>query len=291
MQNDGYMNTSAKIGPETIGLGWLDGITAWRTSHAVSMSEHRHPHIELLFCFKGNLVYEIEGHGSVTVSEGTGIVIPANTRHVLKDGIDAPCERLGLHIGNRLDRTRKFGVFTPSDYKTIHSRLKSAAARPFMMDAKLLGSLKELAKLTYGKIDNPAAYGLLRALCCTIIYRTAETLSHPSAAPCPQMMDEAVRFLEENHMRRIGVEDLVRHMGYGRTRLFHLFKQHTGLTPNEYLVRHRVDRAKKLIEDGNLTIPKISAATGFSSESYFRSVFLKYTGTVPESLRIAHRQS
>ena len=45
--------------------------------------------------------------------------------------------------------------------------------------------------------------------------------------------------LEANYSKKIDADDLIRHMGYGRTQLYTLFKKHTGLTPNEYLVRLR----------------------------------------------------
>ena len=158
------------------------------------------------------------------------------------------------------------------------------AAFPFRLDTKLLTSVKELAGLTYNGPKNTICNGFLRALCCTILYRTAETLSKPIIPSSPQMMDEAIHFLEGNYAKKIGIDDLAQRMGYGRTRLFHLFKQHTGLTPNEYLVRYRIEKAKELIGKHSIPIRKIARATGFSTESYFRSVFKKYTGHNPESM-------
>ena len=70
-------------------------------------------------------------------------------------------------------------------------------------------------------------------------------------------------------------------MGYGRTQLFHLFKQHTGLSPNEYLVRFRVKKAKEMLTQTSMSIVAVAKATGFSSVSYFNKVFLKYEGSRP----------
>ena len=81
------------------------------------------------------------------------------------------------------------------------------------------------------------------------------------------------------------LDALVLHMGYGRTQLFHLFKQHTGLSPNEYLVRFRIKQAKAMLVNTNESLAAIARATGLSSTSYFRSVFLKYEGRKPESFR------
>ena len=291
MQKDGYQNISAKLDAKEIGLNWLSGITAWRTSRAVSMDAHQHPHIELLFCLKGNLVYEIDGYGAIAVSEGSGLVIPAHTHHILKDGTDAPCERLGLHVANTISPNRQFGVFTPADFRELHSMLMAKAAFPFRLDTKLLTSVKELAGLTYNGPKNTICNGFLRALCCTILYRTAETLSKPIIPSSPQMMDEAIHFLEDNYAKKIGIDDLAQRMGYGRTRLFHLFKQHTGLTPNEYLVRYRIKRAKELVSNSSMPLSKIARSTGFSSESYFRSVFLKYTGRTLDSFGLKTRSN
>ena len=71
----------------------------------------------------------------------------------------------------------------------------------------------------------------------------------------------------------------------------HLFKQHTGLTPNEYLVRYRIKRAKELVSNSSMPLSKIARSTGFSSESYFRSVFLKYTGRTLDSFGLKTRSN
>lgn len=80
------------------------------------------------------------------------------------------------------------------------------------------------------------------------------------------------------------MDALVLHMGYGRTQLFHLFKKHTGLSPNEYLVRFRIKKAKEMLSTTHHPVASVAKAVGFTSASYFRSVFLKYEGRRPESL-------
>lgn len=278
MKNDGYENVSRRLGPKEIGLGWLTGITEWHTPKAVAHRPHHHPHIELIFCLKGSLVYEVAGHGTVTVNNGAGMVIPANTVHVLKGGTDAPCERLGLHVAKFLSPRHRYAVFTAADFAAFHATMTEKAVCPFRLDARLQSDVKELARLVRTDPLSSAERGFLRALCCTILYSVADTLAKPLTAPRPQMMDEAVRFLETHHDKRIGAEDLIRHMGYGRTQLFHLFKEHTGLTPNEYLVRLRIAKAKALLASGRRSVSEVAKAVGFASPQYFKTVFLRYTG-------------
>ena len=285
MENDGYANVSHNIGQTDIGLGWLSGITDWTTTKAMHMHPHMHSHIELIFCLRGTMTYKVDGHGNVTIHEGSGVVMPANTVHVLKDGTDAPCGRLGLHISRSMSPKRRYAVFSPADFKAFHATLSKMAARPFRLDAKLQSSVKELVRLIRQDSISSPERGLLRALCCTILFHVAETLSKPFAAPQPQMMDEAVKFLESHYSQKMTLDALVLHMGYGRTQLFNLFKRHTGLTPNEYLVRFRIRKAKTMLVDTDMSLAAIAKATGFSSTSYFRRTFLKYEGRRPETFR------
>lgn len=289
MKNEGYENVSLKLARKDIDLVWLTGITGWSSSRAVAMTPHRHPHMELIFCLKGSLTYKIDDKGEVTIGASSGLVIPANTLHVLKDGTDTPCERLGLHISRPASTRHHFRVFAPADLDNFLDRLAAMSSRPFRLDSRLLPPVKELVRLLkVGRLSS-SARGLLRALCCTILYYVADTLSKPLASPQPQMMDEAVRFLEAKYAKQITSDALVLKMGYGRTRLFQLFKEHTGLTPNEYLTRLRIRKAKELLVQTPKTIAAIAKETGFSSSSYFRSVFRKYEGRNPDSFREQER--
>lgn len=283
MKNDEYTHVSHKVSAGEIGLGWLTGITEWMTPKATHAHPHKHSHIELIFCLKGTMTYKVAGHGSVTIHEGSGIVMPANTVHVIEGETDAPCGRLGLHISRSLSPKRRYAVFSPADFKSFHATLLKMSARPFRLDAKLQSTVKELVKIVrQDEISSPER-GLLRALCCTILFHVAETLSKPFAAPRPQMMDEAVRYLESHYSKKMTLDALMLHMGYGRTQLFHLFKQHTGLSPNEYLVRFRIKKAKNMLVNSKKPLAAIAKDAGFSSTSYFRSVFMKYEGRKPES--------
>ena len=103
-------------------------------------------------------------------------------------------------------------------------------------------------------------------------------------------MDEAVRFLESHYAESIHVEDLVKHMGYSRARLFTLFKRHTGLTPNDFLIRFRINKAKEMLRNSTLTVAEVATATGFSGPEYFYTVFKRYVGVTPSEYRRGHEQ-
>lgn len=282
MKSRGYESVTGKIDGETIGLGWINGITLWSNVKATSMRRHSHPDMELLFCLRGELVYEIEGSGSVKIHHGSGMVIPRKTMHMLEGGTDAPCERLGLHIAASVPRDSRFAVFTASDFATLRGVMVKNPAMPFRIDATLSSAVKELsAIIKNGSCRTSSERSLVRILCCSVFYHTSEMLSRPRVPAQPQLMADAVEFFNRHYAERITTEDLIRYMGYGRTRLFELFKAHTGLPPNEYLVRLRIRKAQEKMSVPGCVLADTAKSCGFENASYFSSVFRKYTGYSP----------
>ena len=279
MGKNGYEHVNGQITSDQLGLRWISGITRWDTARAVHTKPHRHPHMELIFCLRGELAYKIDGVGPVTVREGSGVVIPRDTLHILGGGTDAPCERIGLHVDPLSNRNPAHSVFTSSDLKAFCETLSGMAGRPFRLDSNLQTSIRELNG--YLKRDEPlssAERGFVRSLCCGILFRTVRILQKPLIAPRTPLMDAAVDFLAQHYDEEVRIEDLIRFMGYGRTRLFTLFRRHTGLTPNEYLVRLRIRRAKELVERGHTNAAAVAKAVGFNDPTYFKTVYLRYTG-------------
>jgi AraC family transcriptional regulator len=63
------------------------------------------------------------------------------------------------------------------------------------------------------------------------------------------------------------------------------FRTTTGLTPQQYLMRQRVERAKELLAKNDLPIVEISLRTGFKNQSHFTTLFRKYTKFTPKLWR------
>ena len=281
MGKNGYDYINGQITSEQLGLRWISGITRWGSANAVQTKPHTHPYMEVIFCLKGELSYRIDGYGPVTVCEGSGIVIPRRTRHFLGGGIDAPCERIGLHISMKSNASPRHSVFEPSDIRYFCTTISEKAGIPFRLDSHLQSTIRELAG--YLKRNEPlssAEQGFVRILCCDILFRVVGILRKPLIAPRTQMMDSAVEFLNTHYGEDFHIDDLIRFMGYGRTRLFTLFKRHTGLTPNEYLVRLRIRKAKELVKQGTTDAATVAKTVGFNDPAYFKNVYLRYTGTV-----------
>ncbi len=61
-----------------------------------------------------------------------------------------------------------------------------------------------------------------------------------------------------------------------------LFKQSTGLTPHQYVIQRRVERAKHLLMEGKGTIADIALQVGFAHQSHLNRHFKRWVGVTPK---------
>jgi len=63
------------------------------------------------------------------------------------------------------------------------------------------------------------------------------------------------------------------------------FRKTTGLTPQQFLMQQRIERAKELLAKNDLPIVEISLRTGFKNQSHFTTLFRKFTKLTPKTWR------
>ena len=65
------------------------------------------------------------------------------------------------------------------------------------------------------------------------------------------------------------------------------FKRTTGMTPHQYIVRMRTERAKALLSGSDLPLAEVAAQSGFADQSHFTSTFRRTTSMTPRGYRNA----
>ncbi len=74
--------------------------------------------------------------------------------------------------------------------------------------------------------------------------------------------------------------------------MFHFaraFKQSSGVTPHQYLVQRRVERAQRMLTATDLSLSEVALANGFSDQSHLARHFRQLLGTTPGEFRWSHR--
>lgn len=84
--------------------------------------------------------------------------------------------------------------------------------------------------------------------------------------------------------REIKLADLAAVAGVTKFHFSRLFKQSMGVSPHQYLLQQRVERAKQLLKS-KLAIAEIALECGFNSQSHFGKSFRELTGITPGTYR------
>ncbi len=98
-------------------------------------------------------------------------------------------------------------------------------------------------------------------------------------------MQEACLFLLEHAAQNVDLEALAKRLGYSYSRFRTRFKAHTGLSPRQYQIEIRVNRARDLLTQSDQTISQIADRLGFYSVYYFSRFFKEKTGMTPSACR------
>ena len=83
----------------------------------------------------------------------------------------------------------------------------------------------------------------------------------------------------------ISLDDLANVAGVSRFHFHRQFRKSAGVTPREYVLRARIERAKGLLTESDLTVGEVSGAVGFADQSHFSNIFRKLTEMTPRSFR------
>lgn len=102
-----------------------------------------------------------------------------------------------------------------------------------------------------------------------------------------QMMEKCLDIIRKNFDNPdFDVNMLAAQLGLGRSKLFIKFKDTIGLTPNEFILKVKLDEGMRLLkEHPELNISEISYKLGFSSGRYFSKCFKAFYGIAPLNVR------
>lgn len=93
-------------------------------------------------------------------------------------------------------------------------------------------------------------------------------------------------FLEEDNLEKFSLENTARRFGLDKYKFLRLFKQYTGLTPNNYIILKRIEKSKALLQTPD-DLLSIALEAGFYDETHFGKHFKRITGVTPMAYRNA----
>jgi AraC-like DNA-binding protein len=92
---------------------------------------------------------------------------------------------------------------------------------------------------------------------------------------------QAIEFIDTNYSRKISIEEIASYVGINRKYLCRLFSDILNVSPQNYLINFRLQKACDLLVNSGLSIHEVSNSIGYTDPFLFSKVFKKYKGISP----------
>ena len=98
-------------------------------------------------------------------------------------------------------------------------------------------------------------------------------------------VSRVIEAIQANLQHALDVDGMARAVNLSSSRLRHLFKEETGLSPAQYLKKLRMERARELGEQTFMQVKEIMNAVGLRNNSHFTHDFKRAYGLTPTECR------
>jgi len=242
---------------------------------------HAHPAaMEICYLAKGQQVFRV-GERDFPLKGGDVFVAFPDETHSTGD---APSEKSALYwLILALPPPSQAAGFLgcgPEEGRALAAGLRALPHRHFIGEAALKRDLDELFRLSRRP---PSPLARLEARHRLIgfllrIQRRSQQNPRPSVSP---KISGLLRHIEERADQGPTLASLARRAGLSLPRLKARFKQEVGMPPAEYVLRCRLERAKRSLGTRKASVTEIAYDLNFSSSQYFATVFRRYVGKSP----------
>lgn len=194
--------------------------------------------------------------------------------------------------------TRYVAIFISQElYETVYKNYNSSPPELYCWDQFLVGhEIMIYLKKFMSEYENklPGCQDILGALAVTITHQIIRSIlkidEKVKFITDKFEIEKTVEFIYQHFGEKLNVTVLAQIAGMSESHFIRIFKKETGYSPMEFLIRVRIDKAKKLLRSGTKNITEVSLECGFSSTSHFSNSFTKNTGITPSEYQNSYAQ-
>jgi AraC-like DNA-binding protein len=234
------------------------------------------------------LVYLTAGRGHFRCEGGVGIEVEAGAAFLLFPGLRhsyAPLRETGWSeywVGFR-------GAYPEALQRAGFLSPREPVYRPGL-DLGLFEDYRLIFELA--EAEPPGFQQLIGA---AIVQMLARLASGTKAERQDSEAEETVRrvkfLMEERLYGWLDVETVEERLGLPYHRYSVLFHEYTGLSPHQYFLQLKINRAKLLLAEPRASVKETALRLGFESEFYFSRLFKKKTGLSPSAWKASRSSS
>lgn len=254
---------------------------------------------ELLYLEKGQMLIDIEG-SKYKLEPGQLLLLKPGIEHTIRTLGDELAWMPHIHFDLKEDDKSSE---VPINFKTLdqcdeleksYIRTDLLSEPPFDFPPVIvLNHHKEIKSLIIQliKIYNrklPEEELLSKSLVIQILYEIHKGLSQERENDLylhNDAIEDTAEFMLKNYEKNITVEELAKQACLSVFYYQRLFKKKYSVTPHDYLIRHRIEKAKELMVYTPMSLSEIGRVIGYKQMSSFSKVFKNKEGMSPRDYR------
>ena len=227
----------------------------------------------LVFISKGRGVFESAHTASCTIQEGTCFLLFPGEWHRYRPDDESGWEEYWVGFKGTYPNQLMENFDAGSPF--IQTGHNESLLRLFQ---SLLEKIQQAA---------PGYHQVITGITLQILglVKAAALHQNLSADGTLQLVEKAKFLLREAIQNPDKIENIVKQLPAGYSKVRRDFKKITGQSPNQYLLHLKLDKAKELLTDTNLSISEVCYQTGFESPFYFSKAFKTKNGVSPRFYR------
>ena len=130
-------------------------------------------------------------------------------------------------------------------------------------------------------------------LCQQLVVRYEDRVAdiRDRVALAPWQERKAKRILASPCQDKLSIAEVASQCSMSRSHFSRAFKKTTGMSPQEWTLKSRIERAQLLIAEGSMSMCQVAFECGFSDQSHFTRTFRKLTGISPKRWQRSQQSS
>ncbi len=259
-------------------LGWV------RYSYArPNLPSHHHPGVvEIHFLERGRQLYEVEGQ-EYDLRGGEMLVAQPGEAHSSGGEPMEPCVVYWLDV--RLPKPGgPFLLLPPKEAAELVGTLRNLPSRHFRAGLRINTIFGSLLKL-HTQRETALRRTRMRQATVELLLEVIDSSARHAGSDRGGIVREIVRTIESRPADDLRIKDLARLAGYSVSWFKMRFKQETGLSPRQFILRRKIGVACRRLVSSEDPVGQIASDLGFPTSQYFATVFRRLMRVSPRQYR------
>lgn len=230
----------------------------------------------------------MQGEGTICVNDrpihpaaGQMYLLPANTNQSFFTSDKNPYRKYFCHFEITCQQTDLFELLDI----------------PLCVDAKNVQQAQKIFQNMMCACDGGDILSALKAkqAVLNLLCYYLECCPPDSISIIPESFDSplslAISYVEAHLNRQITVQEMAEVSGYHTSHFTKLFQERMGMSPGQFILQKRAEKAAWLLTSTELSVSAIADSLGFGSPFYFSNFFKRHTGMTPSLYRSIYRRA